>query len=137
MEIEIEAQSNRLGEHAVEQRIEIGHHVGDSTEDAAMAGDGVRQPVEPGFVLRLVDAEQAGSLQLDAAFPALADGLEDRRIGDDVGALPSRPVGMKNPIEVQRDHRERTERNKANILGHFGRRSLARLICSGRIAVFW
>ena len=78
MEIEVEPELDRMREHAVEQFLEVRHHVGDGAEHAFRRGDPLRQRLQPGEIARAVDAEQARRLQLDAALPALPHLLEHR-----------------------------------------------------------
>ena len=67
MEVEVEPVLDRMREDAVEQFLEVRHHVGDGAEHALGRGDALRQLAEPGLVAHALDAEQAGGLQLDAA----------------------------------------------------------------------
>jgi hypothetical protein len=78
VKIEIKSKIDGLAEHAIQQCIDVRDHVGDRAENALVTGDGTGQTVEPVFVLRFINPEQAGCLQLDAAFPPVADGFENR-----------------------------------------------------------
>ena len=99
VKVDRQAAFLRESEEAVEARLQVGHRIGDRAQHAAALGDQVRGADVS--VVHMVDADEAGGLQRDAAGPFLAQLAPDRpgnlvlrRQGIEMGADGAGAVGV-------------------------------------------
>ena len=59
MEVKIEAVLDRRREDAVEQLLEVGHHIGHRAQNSARCGHPLHQIAEPGCIAHRLDTKQA------------------------------------------------------------------------------